>query len=375
MKIDIITLHRVRNYGSSLQTLATQNYLVKKGCQAEIIDYYPERYTSLGLLKRLKNKSEKLARNPALLFGARCVISVSYVKKKLVFDSFLKKYIKMTPKTYRTEKELLENVPEADAYCTGSDQVWNSYWNEGVDRPLYLSFVPESAYKFSYAASIGTSKLSDEEKSQVAPLLREYRHITVRENNGVDILSDAGISGTSQMLDPTLLFKADEWNKYTSDKFKNKKYVVTYNLHHDKKIDEYAAKIAAKNNLKVFNISYNFHDIIRKGKLKWCPTVGEYLGLIRDAQYVVTDSFHATVFSLLFHTNFMVIYPEKASSRLRSILKLTGLDERGCDTMPDTALADRKIDFSETDAVLARERKNTDKYIDMIISEIRNYKK
>lgn len=375
MKIDIITLHRVRNYGSSLQTLATQNYFEQKDCKAEIIDYYPERYTSLGLLKRLKNKSEKLASNPILLFGARCVISVSYVKKKLVFDSFLKKYIKMTPRTYRTEKELLENVPEADAYCTGSDQVWNSYWNEGVDRPLYLSFVSESAYKFSYAASIGTSKLSDEEKSQVVPLLREYRHITVRENNGVEILSDAGIDGAAQMLDPTLLFKANEWGKYTSDKFRNKKYVVTYNLHHDKKIDEYADKIASEKNLKVFNISYNLHDIIRNGKLKWCPTVGEYLGLIRDAQYVVTDSFHATVFSLLFHTNFMVIYPEKASSRLRSILKLTGLDERGCDNMPDVRLADKNIDFSETDAVLAAERKNTEKYIDMIISEIKSHKK
>ncbi|MBQ8181713.1 MAG: polysaccharide pyruvyl transferase family protein [Ruminococcus sp.] len=374
MKIDIITLHRVRNYGSSLQTLATQNYLRKKGCKTEIIDYYPERYTSLGLLKRLKNKSERLANNPILLFGARCVISVSYVKKKLVFDSFLRKYIKMTSKTYRTENELLRNVPKADAYCTGSDQVWNSYWNEGVDRPLYLSFLPESAYKFSYAASIGTSKLSDKEKSQVVPLLKEYRHITVRENNGVEILNDAGIPNTLQMLDPTLLFKADEWNKYTSDKYKKKKYVVTYNLHHDKKIDDYAAKIAAKKNLKVLNISYNIHDIIRKGKLEWCPTVSEYLGLIRDAQYVVTDSFHATVFSLLFHTNFMVIYPEKASSRLRSILELTGLNERGCSEMPDSGLADKNIDFTQTDTVLEQERKKTDKYINMIISEIKNKK-
>ncbi|MBQ8297282.1 MAG: polysaccharide pyruvyl transferase family protein [Ruminococcus sp.] len=373
MKIDVITLHRVRNYGSSLQTLATQNYLMQKGCKTEIIDYYPERYTSLGLLKRLKNKSERLAKNPVLLFGARCVISVSYVKKKLVFDSFLRKYIKLTPKTYRTEKELLNNVPKADAYCTGSDQVWNSYWNEGVDRPLYLSFVPKSKYKFSYAASIGTSKLSEKEKTEVRPLLEEYNRITVRENNGVDILNDAGIHGAVQMLDPTLLFKASEWNKYTSNRFRNEKYVVTYNLHHDKRIDEYAAKIASEKNLKVFNISYNLHDIIRKGTLKWCPTVEEYLGLIRDAQYVVTDSFHATVFSLLFHTDFMVIYPEKASSRLRSILELTGLNERGCDKMPPLRLADQKINFSNTDAVLERERKKTEKYIDMVIDEIKNH--
>ena len=367
MKIDIITLHRVRNYGSSLQTLATQTYLEQKGCTAEIIDYYPERYTSFGLLKRLKNKSEKLRKNPILLFGARCVISVSYIKKKLVFDSFLKRYIKLTPKTYRTEAELLADVPKADAYCTGSDQVWNSYWNEGVDRPLYLSFVPESAFRFSYAASIGTSKLSEEEKAEVKPLISKYQYISVRENNGVDILEDAGIPGAVQMLDPTLLFPSSVWNKYTSDKFSKKKYVVTYNLHHDKKIDEYAGRIAAEKNLKVYNISYNLHDIIRKGTLKWCPTVEEYLGLIRDAQYVVTDSFHATVFSLLFHTDFMVIYPEKASSRLRSILSLVGLEQRGCDDMPSPALADEAIDFSQTDAVLAQERTKTESYMDVVI--------
>ena len=373
LKIDIITLHRVRNYGSSLQTLATQNYFERKGCQTEIIDYYPERYTSLGLLKRLKYKSDKLANNPILLFGARCVIAISYIKKKLVFDSFLKKYIKMTSQTYRSEKELSQNLPKANAYCTGSDQVWNSYWNEGVDRPLYLSFVPNSEYKFSYAASIGTSKLSDEEKAEVRPLLSEYRHITVRENNGVEILSDAGIQGAFQMLDPTLVFTAEDWNNYTSNKFCNKKYIVTYNLHHDKRIDEYANEIAKEKNLRVFNISYNFHDIIRKGKLKWCPTVEEYLGLIRDAQYVVTDSFHATVFSLIFHTDFIVIYPEKASSRLRSILELTGLTERGCETIPSIELANRNIDFSNVDNVLADERKNTEKYIDLIIDEVKNH--
>ena len=90
MKIGVITLHRVRNYGSSLQTLATQNFLKENGCNAEIIDYYPERYTSKGLLKRLKYKSEKLEHNPILLFGARVIISFSYIKRKLSSTAFLK---------------------------------------------------------------------------------------------------------------------------------------------------------------------------------------------------------------------------------------------------------------------------------------------
>ena len=100
MKIDVITLHRVRNYGSSLQTLATQMFLNELGCEAEIIDYYPERYSSKGLLKRLKNKSRKLGSNPILLLMAKIAIAPSYYKKHLVFDEFLRKHINLTDKTY-----------------------------------------------------------------------------------------------------------------------------------------------------------------------------------------------------------------------------------------------------------------------------------
>lgn len=369
MKIGVITLHRVRNYGSSLQTLATQNFLEQLGCNAEIIDYYPERYTSKGLLKRLKYKSKKLEHNPILLFGARVIISLSYIKKKIIFDGFLKKYIKLTPKTYRSEEELIQDTPIADAYCTGSDQVWNSHWNEGIDAPFYLSFLPESAYKFSYAASIGNAILDKKEEESVDPMLKQYKHITVRENVGVDIMQSMGIKA-QQMLDPTLLFTGEQWQKYTSSKFEKKKYVLTYNLHHDRRIDEYASQLAKENGLKVYNISYNFHDIVRKGTLQWCPSIEEYLGLIRDAQYVVTDSFHATVFSILFHTKFMVIYPEQASSRIRSILSLTGLEERGTDDKPNVKQAMKPIDFSHADIILAEERERSNQYLAKVLSEI-----
>lgn len=370
MKIAVITLHRVRNYGSSLQTLATQKALQREGCQVEIIDYYPERYTSLGLLRRLKKKSRHFEKNPILLFAAKAVISISYVKKKLVFDRFLKKYINLTPEMYRSEEELQDDLPQADAYCTGSDQVWNSYWNEGIDAPFYLSFVPAGCYKFSYASSIGNAKLSDEEVSAVKPYLKQYKHITVRENTGIEVIKNMGIQDVDQMLDPTLLFGAEEWAKYTSDKFSGKKYVVTYNLHHDPRIDQYAVNVAKEKKLKVYNISYNFHDIVRKGRLKWCPSIEEYLGLIRDAQYVITDSFHATVFSILFQKKFMVIYPEKASTRIRSILKVFGIQDRGSEDVPNTEKIMSEIDFSAVFSKLEQERKKAKQYIRKVIREI-----
>lgn len=375
MKIDVITLHRVRNYGSSLQTLATQMFLREFGCEAEIIDYYPERYSSRGLLKRLKNKSQKLGRNPILLLMAKIAISPSYYKKHLVFDDFLRKHVDLTEKTYYSEEDLKNDIPPADAYCTGSDQVWNSHWNEGVDRPFYLSFLPDSAYRFSYASSIGSAKLSEDEKQEVTPLLKKYNHISVREDSGVAIIQDLGIDDVEQVLDPTLLFDAETWKPYVSDRYKNQKYVVTYNLHHDKRIDEYASKLADKYNLKVLNISYNWHDIIRSGHLVWCPTIEEYLGLIKDASYVVTDSFHATAFSLIFGTKFIDIYPEQASARLRSVLKLTNTENRGFDGMPTIDVADVATDFNGVHEILRNERQKSVQYMNTILDELNNYGK
>lgn len=369
MKIDIITLHRVRNYGSSLQTLATQNYIKNMGCEVEVIDYYPERYSTAGLLKRLKYKDKRLEKNPLLLFTARIIILFSYLKKKIVFDKFLKKYINLTKKTYKTEQDLLEDCPKADAYCTGSDQVWNSHWNEGVDRPFYLSFIPDDKYRFSYAASIGNEILSEEETNAVYPLLRKYQHITVRENSGVNVIDRLGLSA-EQMLDPTLLFSAEEWGKYIDKHNLSYKYVLTYNLHHDKRIDKFAKEIANSHNLKVVNISYNLHDIVRGGKLKWCPKIERYLKLIHDAEYVVTDSFHATVFSILFRRKFLVIYPEQASSRIRSILSLVGMEDRGVDAMPKLELIEKSIDYEHADNILNRERQRAKDYILNILSEI-----
>ena len=369
MKVSVITLHRVRNYGSSLQTLATQSFFEKMGLDVEIIDYYPDRYTSLGLLKRLKHKSKTLEKNIILLTCARMIISVSYVKKKNIFDRFLKKYIHLTEKTFKTEDDLKDHLPDSDAFCTGSDQVWNSHWNEGVDKPLYLSFIPSGCYKFSYASSIGNEVLSESEAQMVSALLSDYRHITVREKEGIDVLERIGLKA-EQMLDPTLLFTMEFWNKYISDKYKDQKYIVTYNLHHDKKVDTLAQSLSEKYGCKVYHISYNLHDIIRKGTLKWCPSVEDYLDLIKNAQYVITDSFHATVFSIIFHTKFFSIYPEQASSRIRSILKLTKLDSRASDRIPDLDVVSKAIDFYEADTILADERKKAIAYLERIKSEL-----
>lgn len=369
-KIENITIHRNCNYGSVLQTYATQVTFEELGFECETIDFIRELDTKRGALNRLKKKSKKLASNPILLAGAKAVMLISYLKKEKTFNAFLSNHVNLSQKAYHSNQELKDNTPNADAYCTGSDQIWNSFWNEGVEPAYYLDFVPEGAFCFSYASSIG-QKIADSEKNTISAQLKKYSYLSVRESQSVKSLNDLGYENVVQVLDPTLYRTRDGWDELASDRFKSRKYVVTYNLHHDKRLDSFAHNLANEKGLELLNISYNWHDIVRPGKLVWCPTVEEYLGLIRDAEYVVADSFHATAFSIQFHKKFMSFYPEKASIRIRDILKKLDIPNRGTEGNATIQEIENDIDYESVDERLEIYRRQDKKYLEQICSRIK----
>lgn len=365
MNIAIITLHRAENYGSVLQSFALQEKLKEKGNEITILDYFPYRYTNRGLLQKLKGKSPRFT-NPLLLLAARILIYPSYLRKKYVFSVFLDKYIRLSKISFSTSQDAEGLFDEFDLYCTGSDQVWNSHWNEGVDKALYLDFAPKGKLCFSYAASIGLDFLPESEIEMTRRLLEKYEFISVREKSGIKIVKQMARECT-QVLDPTLLYGKDKWNEIASNRFRKEKYVLTYNLHHDPEIDKYAHALAKEHHLKVFNISYNWHDVVRKGKLIWCPPVEEFLGLIRDAQYVIADSFHALAFSVIFEKQFISICPEIASSRITSLLESLGLMDRLEYKFTNTNNIKKLIDYGNVQERLNAERMKSESFIDMVL--------
>ena len=363
MKIDFITLHRAENYGSVLQTLALQVKLEELGHDVHVLDYYPERFTNKGLLRRLRNKSERL-KNPIFLLAAKILIYPSYLRKNRVFGNFINKYIRLKGPAFQTNEEAARNLTfDADAYCTGSDQVWNSHWNEGIEKALFLDFVPKGKLVFSYASSIGLSELPQEEIVETKRLLHKYEFISVREDSGVKIIKEFGRNDAVQCLDPTLLLTKEEWDRYVDKHDKQTNYILTYNLHHDKRIDRYAEELSGKYHLPVWNISYNWHDVVRKGHLCWCPSVERFLWLIKNARYVIADSFHATVFSIIFERSFVTITPDIASSRISSILHTLALDERNLTAFSDTSMIDTPIDYKEVKRLLASEQTKSMDYL------------
>ena len=357
MKIDIVTLHRAQNYGSVLQTFALQKQIEKLGHQAYILDYYPERYTNKGLLKRLKNKSSRF-NNPLVLLIAKLLIYPSYLKKGIQFNKFMH-YLNLEKPSFATNEEGMGRFTDADAYCAGSDQIWNSHWNEGVEKALFLDFVPKGKLCLSYAASIGLSNIPANEIDETKLLLDKFEFLSLREDKGVELVRELGRTDAVQCLDPTLLMSKEEWSLYADDSYKGKEYVLTYNLHHDPEIDKCAKAIASKYHLQIRNISYNWHDIVRHGHLDWCPTVEGFLGLIKNAKYVVADSFHATAFSIIFEKPFVVITPEVASSRLSSLLKMLGLDDHNINKFTSLKVIEQPIDYIRVKSIIATKQRES----------------
>ena len=170
-----------------------------------------------------------------------------------MFTKFLREYINMTDKTFYSKEEF-ENIDfDYDVYCTGSDQVWNSEWNEKIEYPLFLSFAPDDKRKIAYAASFGKKELKDNEIEVTRKLLERYDAISLREKSGVEIVESLGIKNSVHVVDPTLLLDGDAWRKLSSNRFKNENYILVYNLNRNKKIDNYAKSLANKTGLKIID--------------------------------------------------------------------------------------------------------------------------
>ena len=361
IKIDVITLHAVQNYGSVLQTLATQEILRQHGCDVTIIDYVREDVRYENLVKKWSggNLIKALAIIPTIL------------RWKKVFYSFTKQYLNLSKKTYTSEKDFASYPLNADAYCTGSDQVWNSKWNNGILPCLYLDFVPNSKYKFAFSASFGQNRLSSEEIKITKPYLQQYNRISVRESGAKTILDEQyHIQTGVHIVDPTLCVSGDFWRKYeTPRKFKDD-YILIYNLNRSKEFDEYAVELSKQTGLKLVRFCTRYDQFYRTGKSVLVPKVFDFISLIDNAKYVLTDSFHATAFSLNLHTEPICVYPKEFGGRIESILRQTNTLQRHIENYKDFNVVNRAVDFEQVDEILSKERSKANAFIDKVIEDI-----
>ena len=142
-----------------------------------------------------------------------------------------------------------------------------------------------------------------------------------------------------------------------------------YNINRDKRLDKYAKNFAKSKGLPLIYVSYNYHEAFKYGKLKCNPKVEDFLSLIANAEYVLTDSFHCLAYSINFNKQVIISYPERFSTRLASIAELTGVTNRVIDDYNNLAICERKIDFEYANRMLENERKKSLEYLKKAIEE------
>lgn len=320
MKIGIITMHKVLNFGSALQAYALQQTLFGLGFDNEIIDYqFPSVSHSKQTIKKRINGFFVYLRNAIMGFPNE--------KKISKFQNFYQENYILSSSRYN-EKSIKANPPLYDIYMTGSDQVWNPKHVKD-DTNFLLAFAPSGARKVSYASSFATSVLPEQYVSIYRKYLSEYNVISVREISGVEMVKYLTGKNATVCCDPTLLLDKEEWNvlEAKSDLKIKKKYILVYALYY--MFDPYPELlniinyVQKKLSLQVIYLNGRKEDAIRyNSKVYKSGGPEDFLRLIKNAEFIITSSFHGAVFSILYNKPFMGIVRDNnsADSRISSLL-------------------------------------------------------
>jgi len=317
MKICTITCQNTVNHGARLQCYALAHWLQKQGHEVEVIDYRPPRSRNKKLWYMPKASIEDWLK----LFS-----QFTYRKKNLerrkIFDAFSQKYIPLTKHIYFKLSDLRKNPPVADVYIAGSDQIWNTTLPNGTDPAYYLDFGPSSVRRESFAASFATKELRPGTESFVQDHLKRFDKITVREQSSLKILEDLGLKGLQQE-DPVFLLTASEWDEIADGTGAGEKYLLVYDFYLGDDIKIEAIKIAKERDLKIYNVSHSNLSYADKNFVYVGPET--FVSLVKNASFVISNSFHGTAFAIIYDVPFKVLdRPDGLNIRMYDLLERHG---------------------------------------------------
>ncbi|MDR1641739.1 MAG: glycosyltransferase [Clostridiales bacterium] len=357
MKAAVITLHQVCNYGTQLQAYATQEKLKEYFEDVVFIDYVRADTYGIGLMNTFtKGNPLKIPLIlPTLLYW------------RSLFGNFRKNYLKLTEKSYFNEGDFAGFEDCADVYIAGSDQVWNTGWNSGVIPAFYLSFAPDEKPKFAFSSSFGRSFVTDDEVSATKKYINRFDAISMREESGVDILRNRyGYGNATRLIDPTLAMPPSFWRNVAPPSKIKGEYILLYNLNRSSELDKYALELAKRANIPLYRFCTRLDQVLRSGKSLVMPGIFDFVTLVDNAKYVLTDSFHATAFSMIMNTEPICVYPNNYSGRLSEFLKLVESEQRHALDFNDFDVLSRPVDFEKVNKILNIERKEVDRYLSMM---------
>lgn len=377
-KVGIITIYyRSFNYGGLLQSYALTEFINKKTkLQAEQISYaaIPAKKTIFEKWDLIKGFSIKALLGKVLIkldilwrIILKPNISKKFTKREQLCDNFRN----MVPHSAEVKENDLKALNKKyDVFISGSDQVWNP---NTFYSPYFLDFVTDNKKKIAFAASMGVNALSTHQEKKLLPLINRFDLISVREKKAKQILEKC-IPGMEikVVLDPVLLLDTSEWNQIAKTLIKDRKYIYAYFLGERQRNIRLAKKTAQILNLPIATVPYiyrRYNGFDHKfGDIRlYDAGPCEFLGLIKDAEFILTDSFHAAVFSVIFQKPFFVYDRDlendtnSMNSRLIDFLEELGLEDRRItrEKQLTESKAKELIDYQKVYSILQEKRKYT----------------
>lgn len=370
-KIAVVNRTNLKNYGSVLQVYALCEAINHLGYQAEVV------WEKGNLSKNWDIRPNKIAQtlyklllNPSLIMStyktAKSVKGATIsTEKVLKFDVFVQEHF---IRRFFSQNELkkIAKTDEYKKFVCGSDQIWSST-TLYVDPLMYLRFSPAEK-RVAYAPSLGRNYIPDYNKRIMRKYISDIPYVSVREEVGQELIKELTGREVPVVLDPTLLLMKDDWEKLKKTE-KRDNYVLCYFLNETSKaVINKIEGICEKSNKKIINIGCPFAQGGKVAVLNEDIGPGEFLGLVENAEMVITDSYHGMLFSIIYQKPFWSIarnYGEfDQSSRQKTVLSMLNLENRYIDRNNLENISAEGIDYEEANKVLRQKRESSIDYLE-----------
>jgi hypothetical protein len=318
MRAGVVTFHGANNYGAILQSWALQKVLGSLGVDAYIINYHPRvidiLYDPMKCKTGLPRKAEHLK---------QFILNRDSLVRYKKFIHFMKQNFKLLG-DFSTYGELSKAQLNLDAYITGSDQVWNDTHTGGYDPAYMLEFAEPGSVKISYAASIGRDYFNPRYKKQYKKGLAGLDYISVREPSLVGAVKKLTDKPVEVVLDPTMLLCGEDYDEIKVKSPVKEKYILVYMIEKNSELIRFANRISVALGLPLIQ-RRPVPGLKNELPPYYTADAGEFLGLMESAEYVITNSFHGTVFSVLYERPFISMLHSDTGSRTADLLEGLGL--------------------------------------------------
>lgn len=318
MKIGLLTFHRANNLGAVLQASALFKYVQDNIGHCELIDFYPNnripvKYTGI---KKVLRYCKRLVLYP---------FSATSRKREQRFNNYRSKNYSLSDKQYMGDSGIANAHVDYDAIISGSDQILNTTLT-GNSKTYYLDFF--NGKKISYASSFGRDDISKEEISLIRSELPKFSALSVREQSAADIIKREIGREPQLVMDPVFLLSKDEWCKRCNEELKlPEKYIFVYSMEVSSVLENAVSSIKKETELPVIVVRGGGKPGLIEGNEDSTCGPEEFLRYIRDAELVITNSFHGTAFSLIFEKKFICVAHSTRNARLENIMSIIGKED------------------------------------------------